>query len=84
MLPGVNADPLLEVADAIHERGGVDVWFERPLEPHAQRLMDTLGVRAHVEPGREPNGRLRSVPMQPCRADGCDTLVDGGRGLAQS
>lgn len=29
---------------------GLDVWFPAPLEPHAQRLMDALGVVVHIDP----------------------------------
>lgn len=78
----VPVDPLRQIADRVRDDGGIDVWFPATLEPHAERLMASLGVRVHIDPWRTPEGRLRSEPMVECRAEGCATMVDGGRGLA--
>ncbi len=40
-------EPMIPLVDATL---GLDVWFPRALEPHAQRLMDALGVVVHVDP----------------------------------
>jgi hypothetical protein len=33
---------------------GLTVAFERPLPPHAQRLLDTLGVNTIIDPDQAP------------------------------
>ena len=40
----VNLDALADVTQ------GLEVWFPAPLGVEHQRLMDTLGVRVHVDP----------------------------------
>lgn len=41
------SEPTIPLADATD---GLEVWFPAPLAPHAQRLMDALGVVVHVDP----------------------------------
>ncbi len=44
-----------DLGDALHDAQGLEVRF-RELTPHAARLMETLGVRAVIDP-RAPQGR---------------------------
>lgn len=38
------SEPMIPLVDATD---GLHVWFPAPLEPHAARLMDALGVIVH-------------------------------------
>lgn len=46
-------EPMIPLVDATL---GLEVWFPAPLSPHARRLMDALGVVAHVDPPERSTG----------------------------
>lgn len=68
---------------------GLEVAFPRPLEPHAQRLMDTLGVVVRL-PSDHPAGSMEAaavlrqadqgISVARCSRDGCDNPAAWTRG----